>query len=151
MGKKSIRISRPQLPWKAFSAQVSQPWAILGPLFWAGQGWASSPEGWGRCMLVRGGNVVWEPKQRFVDGGLAAALTPGLTSGNKHIKGGRFWERSSCSLFPTDPRKDTASSLVGGKHDSQCTEMGREGRELPSQRAGAALGPDSDSWPWPSL
>ena len=44
----------------------------------------------------------------------------------------------------TDPGKDTVSSLVGGEHDSQCAEMGREGRELPSQRAGAALGPDSD-------
>ena len=97
VGKKRIRTSRPQLPWKAFSAQVRRPRALLGPLFWAGWDWASSPRARGRSSPVRGGNLVWELKQRSVDAGLAAALTPGVTSGNRHVKGCRFWERASSS------------------------------------------------------
>lgn len=71
--------------------------------------------------------MVWEPKQRFVDGGLA--------SGNRHIKGDRFWERPSCSI---DPRKDTQAVLSVGSL-ILCAEMGHEGRELPSQSSGGRL------------
>ena len=140
MGKKSIRTSRPQLPWKAFSAQVSQPQAILGPLFWAGWGWASRPEGWGRCTPVRGGNVVWEPKQRLVDGGLAAALTPGLTSGNRHIKGGRFWERPSCSLCSHRSRERYGKlSFRWGAWFSMCWD-GARGKRAAHTESRSCLG-----------
>lgn len=67
-----------------------------------------------------------------MDGGLATAFTPGVTSGSlgRHIKGLRFWERASCSL------RFQRSSERYSKPAFQYAEMGLRKETRPSRQKG---------------
>lgn len=81
-----------------------------------------------------------------MDGGLTAALTPGVTSGSsgRHIKGSDLGKEPAVPSVSRDPEKDTANPPVSGQNDSPCSEMGHEEKELSSQMGAAGLGPACD-------
>lgn len=118
MGKKRIRTSRPQLPWKTFSARVRRPQAILGPPVLEGLRVGWPPWSRGEIALVGSEEEILSGSQnKGLRAGTVCGWRPGdsLDSRDDVRELGQTHKRAQILGKPAvlsvsrDPEKDTAS------------------------------------------